>query len=532
MKFWFKEKNLILLGCLFLALNIFLAAHYPITISKAAEIDTHKAMSFSQGDIRDIIYSYSRANDIDIYLFQEVAGRASIQIKESEGVATLENIVLASGYNFIEIEGVYYIGSPENIARLSAEFKFREIDTEKSNILEIVTVNWTKDRTELIRRFFSELEMFYWEDDNILILYGEEEPVAQAKGLIADLVVRGKEDKQEKEEDTLGVEQDKEMKFYLRPGINALLLDKVIKEEVSYEYDFITGRIQLSGPLDKVKVWNEFLAENESIFLSEEVINFDYHSAQQVKDFLQPIYSEVVMQPLADNRLYLKGSYQELQNIQDLTKHLDQIPQQVLVEFEVIEITDFDQREVSLFNSLPSININFSQRGESEISWQEYLTMKKEEDSLKVLAAPSLVSLAGKPARLHIGDRIPLPVYDKEGLLISYEYLDAGIILNLEIEVISNSEIIIDLRPEVSTITHTGATVPQLNTRELETTIRLKCGESYFIGGLFQEYFQQSSSYIPGLYDLPIIGKLFSREQELGRNSEVIISITPHLLDN
>jgi len=507
-----------------------------VTSAETGKIDLERKISVHQADIRDIIYSYARAQNLDIYLFEDVSGRASLQISGMEGKELLENIILASGFAYFELNEVIYIGKEDNITRLKSRVLAEEIQPKEKLQLKIIEVDWRANRSQLLLRFFPKLEIDYWEEEALLLLIGAEDEVAGAEELVENLKINLE---QSKTGPNLSGDAESSLikeYLYVQSNLQQQELDQILKREgISFTYHSPSGQLIIVGEAELVAQTARLIEEQgNSLFHSPMIIELDYQTAEEVIILLQPLYPEVYLQALAVNRLHISGISQELEEISNLLPHLDQIPAQILIEFEVLEITEHDRYENNAFNSLPSLEIglSFPLKAEVSLNWQQHLTAMRENGKLKVLAAPRLVSLTGHPARLHIGERIPLPVYDQEGRKAGYDYLDSGIILNLKAELTSRNEILLALKPEVSTASPHNSSVPQFNTRELETKIRLRCGETYFIGGLFQEYDQQITSSVPFLENIPLLGELFSRKQLISRNTEIIISITPHLLDN
>ncbi len=507
-----------------------------VTSADVTEIDLERKMSIHQADIRDIIYSYARAQNLDIYLFEDVSGRASLQISGMEGKELLENIILASGFAYFEVNEVIYVGKEDSITRLKSRVLAEELQPQEKLQMKIIEVDWRANRSQLLLRFFPELEIDYWEEEALLLLIGPEDKVAGAEKMVENLKINLEQSKTEPNLSGDTEDSFKREYLYVQSNLQQQELDQVLQRKgISFTYHSPSGQLIIEGEAELV-AQTVLLIEGKgnSLFHSRRIIELDYQTAEEIIILLQPLYPEVFLQALAANRLHISGISHELEEISALFQHLDQIPAQILVEFEVLEITEHDRYENNAFNSLPSLEVglSFPLKAEVSLNWQQYLSAMREKGKLKVLAAPRLVSLAGHPARLHIGERIPLPVYDQEGRKTGYDYLDSGIILNLKAELTSRDEILLALKPEVSTASHYNSSVPQFNTRELETKIRLRCGETYYIGGLFQEYDQQITSSVPFLENIPLLGELFSRKQLISRNSEIIISITPHLLDN
>jgi general secretion pathway protein D len=116
----------------------------------------------------------------------------------------------------------------------------------------------------------------------------------------------------------------------------------------------------------------------------------------------------------------------------------------------------------------------------------------------------------------------------------SVSYLDVGIKLEVE-PIIQMEDVQIKASLEVSSIvntlkTNSGSTVYQLGTRNAATTLTLRDGETQVLAGLIQRSQRGNSARIPGLGDLPVLGRAFSSEATDSDKTEVLLSITPHIV--
>ncbi|MCD4655171.1 hypothetical protein K8T06_14715, partial [bacterium] len=140
-------------------------------------------------------------------------------------------------------------------------------------------------------------------------------------------------------------------------------------------------------------------------------------------------------------------------------------------------------------------------------------------------------------ARLHIGEQVPIKMSsslfrDSSEELSSYEYRDVGIVLNLTPKILSESELSLDLKLEVSTILHASEDGhPTIGTREVETTLRLQDGQVEVIAGLLKDEERKGTTRIPLLGDMPVLGRLFASETSEGIQTDIIVSLTPHIMD-
>jgi len=160
----------------------------------------------------------------------------------------------------------------------------------------------------------------------------------------------------------------------------------------------------------------------------------------------------------------------------------------------------------------------------------------------ETLANPELRISEGEKATLHIGQRVPVPVTTfvtgvqsgSQGNLpaTSFQYQDIGIKVSMEPRVHHNGEVTLKLTVEVSDIAAaaTADAPPSFNTRTIEATIRLKDGETNFLAGLIQDTQLTSSSKTPFLGDIPILGRLFTKDHNMHHRTDLMLTMTPHIV--
>ncbi|HEY4639861.1 MAG TPA: secretin N-terminal domain-containing protein, partial [Thermoanaerobaculia bacterium] len=160
----------------------------------------------------------------------------------------------------------------------------------------------------------------------------------------------------------------------------------------------------------------------------------------------------------------------------------------------------------------------------------------------ETLANPELRISEGEKATLHIGQRVPVPVTTfvtgvqsgTQGSLpaTSFQYQDVGIKVSMEPRVHHNGEVTLKLTVEVSDIAAAASAdaPPSFNTRTIEATIRLKDGETNFLAGLIQDTQLTSSNKTPFLGDIPILGRLFTKDHNLHHRTDLMLTMTPHIV--
>ena len=173
------------------------------------------------------------------------------------------------------------------------------------------------------------------------------------------------------------------------------------------------------------------------------------------------------------------------------------------------------------------------------------MDLKQQDGSSNLLASPRIRVKQDEKAKIHIGDKVPIitnsvtPVSTGTPVVTgSVQYLDVGIKLEVEPHIHMDGEISIKTSLEVSNIgaqvtnASSGSVAYQIGTRIANTVLRLNDGETQVLAGLINDQNVKSSNRVPGLGELPIIGHLFSDNTTNKSKTEIILSITPHIIRN
>jgi pilus assembly protein CpaC len=157
---------------------------------------------------------------------------------------------------------------------------------------------------------------------------------------------------------------------------------------------------------------------------------------------------------------------------------------------------------------------------------------------LQILAEPNLLALNGREASFLAGGEFPFPVVQGgTGVTaVTITFKEFGVRLKFTPTILSDGTIRLKVAPEVSALDFTngltvsGFAVPALSTRRAETEIELKDGQSFAIAGLIDNRLTENASKIPGLGDIPIIGKLFRSRSVNKSKTELLVMVTPKLV--
>jgi pilus assembly protein CpaC len=163
------------------------------------------------------------------------------------------------------------------------------------------------------------------------------------------------------------------------------------------------------------------------------------------------------------------------------------------------------------------------------------ITALRQRGFFQSLAEPTLIAYNGQEASFLAGGEVPVPVVQGVTGAVSVVYKEFGVRLTFRPD-ITGDVIRMKVRPEVSSldfangVTMSGFRIPALTTRRAETDVELRDGQSFAIGGLLNNLSSTDRASIPLLGDLPIIGYLFKSKAERKERTELVVIITPHLV--
>jgi general secretion pathway protein D len=168
------------------------------------------------------------------------------------------------------------------------------------------------------------------------------------------------------------------------------------------------------------------------------------------------------------------------------------------------------------------------------------LNLRSEAGEGNTLANPRIRVKNREKAKIHIGDKLPVfttTSVANVGLSSSVSYLDVGLKLDVEPNVYLDNEVAIRVALEVSSVTRevigpSNSLAYQIGTRSAATVLRLRDGETQVLAGLISNEERSSANRLPGLGDLPAIGRLFSSTRDNANKTEIVLLITPRVVRN
>jgi general secretion pathway protein D len=166
------------------------------------------------------------------------------------------------------------------------------------------------------------------------------------------------------------------------------------------------------------------------------------------------------------------------------------------------------------------------------------INLQRQVGDTNLLANPRIRTHNKEKAVIRIGDRVPVitTTATSTGFVSeNVQYVDVGLKLEVEPTIAPNDEISIKLALEVSSVTKeiiskSGTISYQIGGRNASTVLRLKDGETQILGGLITDQDVKAANRVPGLGDLPVLGRLFASQKDSNDKTELVLSITPRLV--
>jgi general secretion pathway protein D len=169
-----------------------------------------------------------------------------------------------------------------------------------------------------------------------------------------------------------------------------------------------------------------------------------------------------------------------------------------------------------------------------------YYRLMKTDTNTRILANPQLRTAEGIPAQARFGERVPVPVTTFAPIatggtpqqpITSFQYENIGVNIDITPRTHHDDDVSLALKVSVSSISGTGyGNLPTFGNREVNTVIRLRDGETNMLAGLIRDDERQSLEGIPGLSDIPVVGRIFGHTTKTNEQSDIILTLTPHII--
>ena len=285
-----------------------------------------------------------------------------------------------------------------------------------------------------------------------------------------------------------------------------------------------------------------------------------YISAEDVARLLSDYYAPYVKINAATNTVAITASPEMTESVLADLARIDVAPKKILIEAIVTEMSesaartlgldwsldgnDGGSRLFTLRNSPPSradtsLFFTFTElnrtMGDYSVTFETTLRALEDDGEIDIRANPRLATVNGRPASIFIGRE---EYYSIVTGPVSYPYsklelIQVGITLEVTPFVSDDGEITVAIKPEVSDVTGQGPSdLPVVSKRSVDTKLRVKDGETITVGGLTLKTENTRTTGVPFLSHIPILGYLFKQETTSVEEREIVVFITPRIIED
>lgn len=251
------------------------------------------------------------------------------------------------------------------------------------------------------------------------------------------------------------------------------------------------------------------------------------------------------------NMLVMRDTPEVVRIAEKLVAAIDIADSEVMLDIEVLEVSRSRLQELGIIypNQLAVIGADTGltlqalkslNSGDIGVSPNPAINFKKTIGDVNLLSNPRIRVKNNEKAKILVGDKVPIITTTSTanvGISENVTYIDVGLKLNVEPHVTLDDFVNIKVELEVSslgekTVTRNGATIYTIGTRNANTALRLKDGETQILAGLISDDERKNASRLPGLGDIPLIGRLFSNQEDRKSKTEIVLAITPRVIAN
>ena len=263
-----------------------------------------------------------------------------------------------------------------------------------------------------------------------------------------------------------------------------------------------------------------------------------------------------IAQHAGTNSITMVDTWEQVRSAQRIIEALDRSPGEVVVDVELMEVnrTHLEQYGIPLLSAgsegisaaltprLDTVLQNPYERGNLQIAGLPgaILNLVRSDTDTHVLANPQLRASDGKTATADFGERVPVPVttfapFAAGGLAqqptTTFEYENVGVSIEVLPRIHHDDSVTLEIKVRLDNVSGTGYSgLPTFGNRNVETTLRLRNGETSMIAGLIRQEERSSLSGLPGIADIPVIGRLFGQNSDNLTESDIILTITPRIV--
>jgi general secretion pathway protein D len=285
---------------------------------------------------------------------------------------------------------------------------------------------------------------------------------------------------------------------------------------------------------------------------------------KEVVDLLRVVADIRQIQPVSTNTFTIRDTPERLDAVSKLLAAIDKAKAEVIVDVEILEVDRTSMREYGLQIASPGVPGAPNSAGidgaagvdqpltlrslrnltQSDILMSGvpalYYRLLKTDSNTRTLANPHIRMVDGVLGRAEMGERVPIPTSQIVPLgqggnslqsIQNVTYENIGINVDVTPRFHANNDVTLSVKLVMSTVSGTGfAGYPTFGNRSVTSTVRLRDGETNIIAGLIRDSERTVAHGIPGISNVPLLGRLFGRNKRETQETDIVLTLTPHIV--
>ena len=252
------------------------------------------------------------------------------------------------------------------------------------------------------------------------------------------------------------------------------------------------------------------------------------------------------------NSLVICDTREQLDRIVEEVRKADLTPKQIMIEVVIVDVQLNDETEIGVnwqilsdkvhtlgFEQIFAMTSEGGFLGLTQNNIRVVINALQQVRNVEILASPRVLVLSGQEAEIRTVEELPyeeLTQTSEGGAMTAIKFKEAGIKLSVKATITDDHKILMAIEPEqsveIGTGTVSGSDVPIVDLRAAKTTLLMNDGQVLVMGGLRKRETRVTDDKVPVLGDLPILGPLFSNDKTEVKNTELLVMISPHIMDD
>ena len=466
------------------------------------EPPTRRSYNFQDIDIRQALTALAQDQEINLIVSPDVTGKITVHLHQLTLEEAIRGITMAGGFTFRKQDDSYYVYKPKDIRDPQSD----------TGIIRAPVAGYPDGPTKLIYNF-------------------QDLDIRQAFSALA-------------REQGINVIIAPEVTGKITVHLNQVTLEEAIRS-IALAGGFTYRKEEGSFYVYKPKQ----IADFQTGRLQIRVFRLNFAAIDKVQEIISAIPGmRTIRLHEPSKTIIVEDTPENIAKIETLLRSWDVAPRQVLIEARIMQVNLTDDMSLGVdwqkvFGYLTIGTTGFVAAGTGLTAnlvtttgppdlFTAAIKALQTKTQVNTLSTPKILALHGKPSRVQVGGRqgYKTNTFTPTGTTEKIDFLDTGTILEITPYIDDAGNVLLDVKPSINSVSF-SAGVPSLKTTSVSTSMLAKNGQTMFIGGLIEDTKTGTRDAVPCLGSIPGLGLLFGQQQEGIGKQELIVLITPHIID-